>query len=191
MILNNSITLEQQNAMLAAINPNKILNDNKEKMANAIDESMANERASKEPIPLTTEGIFTDNELMVNTSVGIIKVRKMKAIDISIFKLTDSPFYKVIMGDVGDKNSINSIFPEEETIFALIYQFTHSAKEVYQLVKKSKEEYHNMVMETVGFIYEPSDIILLMSEIIKHIGLVNQGKVELSTSHDEDDKKKV
>ena len=59
----------------------------------------------------------------------------MKAIDITIFKLIESPFYKMIMGDVKSESGdevIKELFADEETIYLFVYQFINPAKEIYR-----------------------------------------------------------
>jgi len=189
----SQINLEEQNKILASIDFNKIIDQNIVKIEKAQIESIASDRANKEPIPESTMETFVDNDLIVATSIGNVKIRKLKALDITIFKLTDSPFYKLYMGDVTEdgteKEVFSKIFPDEEVLFQVVYQFTNDIKEVYKLAKQGKEKYYATAIESVGFIYEPADVLLLVNSILNHIGLVNKARV--SFEEPVDDKKKV
>lgn len=182
--------------ILEQLNPDNILIQNKEKSEEAIMASMASERAMREPIPSIVNYAFDEELIEVMTSIGIVKVRKMKAIDTKIFKLMDSPIYQLIMGDIKEEN-IQSLCPNEDIIFALIYQFTHDAREVYNEVKKNKEAFYEKVIEYVGFTYEVNDLALLVNAILQHMGITNNAKINAFASQSEDstdiigDKKKL
>ena len=194
-ILNTTITQEQHDNLLKQINPEKILAESKDKLENAVMEDMANTRAANEPIPSIINEAFIDNDIIVKTSIGNVKIRKLKAIDITIFKMTDSPIYRLLMDDIKEgegKDTFKTIFPEEEVLFSLIYQFTHDVKDIYKLIKKDKEAYHDKAIEEVAFIYEPSDVLLLVNAILAHVGLVNKGRAQFTqTVPTVEDKKKV
>lgn len=194
------MTHQQQSDLLKNLDVAKIIEVNKDKLQNLSMESAANARAEREPIPTTVSEAFTGNDIVVKTSAGNVSIRKMLALDITIFKLTDSPFYKLIMGDLDEnkdepiKDSFKKMFPNEEVIFALIYQFTRPVKEIYRAVKKNKQEYHDMVMETIGGEYENNDILILMNAILQHIGVVNEAKIQFDAVEqisDGEDKKKL
>ena len=75
----------------------------------------ANERAIREPLPSNTVKAFVPDEIIVSISPSVnadgvittrsVKIRKSTALDIYIFKLTGSPIYKLIMGDVEETKS--------------------------------------------------------------------------------------
>jgi hypothetical protein len=183
-------------AFIKDLNPQKIISDKANEILEIQKMSIANERASREPIPgVTAEAFNSDETVIVNTSVGDVKIRKMVIADMTIFKLTDSPFYKLMMGDINVDESddmLKKLFPDEEYLNSLVYQFTTPVKDVYKLVKKSKEEYYETVTEHVGFIYQPTDILNIVDAIIKHIGMVNSSHVEFKSAsgNNQDDKKK-
>jgi hypothetical protein len=189
------ITELQQQAIINQINPDKVIADNQQKIQDVKLEGMANDRAEKEPIPSIVSEAFTDDEITVNTSVGKVKIRKLKALDITIFKLTDSPFYKLMMGDLETKSTTSDaemfklIFPSEELLYQIVYQFTHPIKEVYKRLKNDKAAYYEHVLEEVGMTYEPADLIILVNEVMNHVGIVNKGRIDV-VAPDGDDKKK-
>jgi len=194
--MNPQMTTVEADKILKSINVSQIISDKENDIKEAQIQNLSNERASREPIPNIIEDAFNSDEMIIETSVGEVKIRKMVIADMTIFKLTDSPFYKLMMGDVTeDGNNSNEVFkklfPDEEYLSSLVYQFTNPVKDVYKLIKKSKSEYYDTVTEYVGFVYEPADILLIVNGIIKHIGMVNQAHVEFDTSISSEDKKKL
>ena len=188
-----TITAAEQNNIISKINPEKVIFDNQEKLENVKLESLAYDRAEKEPIPSIVSEAFINNDIIVKTSVGDVKLRKLKALDITIFKLTDSPFYKLMMGDLAiteDTDMFKSIFPDEEVLYNIVYQFTNDIKSVYNLLKKDKNAYHEHVMETIGMQYDPTDLILLVNAVLTHVGIVNKGRIDMVAPESGDDKKK-
>lgn len=189
-----TLTQEEHTKLLSQINPQKILDDSKDKIQNQLYENAAFERAAREPLPSVTNDAFNGDFIYADINNKQIKIRKMYALDITIFKLIDSPFYKLIMGDVtddGDKETVyKRLFNNEEVIFQIVYQFTNDVKEVYRQAKKDKQAFYDIVIEDVGTKYTPSELVSISSEVLKHIGLVNKAKVEFDASVNEDDKKK-
>lgn len=178
--------------ILKDLNPDKIIKDNEEKMTDAIMQSMSNDRASKEPLPGAVNDAFDINdEITVQTSEGDVTIRKMKTIDITIFKLTDSPFYKLIMGDLKENGDVDkdfkATFPDEELMYLLIYQFINPAKDIYRSVKRNKELFKETATEEIGTKFSPADILVLIEAIMKHIGLVNNAKVDFQEAPSEQD----
>jgi len=173
---NPTMTKEQNDALLAQINVAKVYEEMKPKTDAAIIESMANERAAREPLPGVTEFAFTNEPLTVKTSIGKVTIRPMVSYDINIFKLINSPFYQIIMGD--KEESKDGLFADAEESYELIYQFTTPVKEVYKAYKKGKDTFRDIVMEEVAFKYNPADASLLVNEIMKHIFHVNLTRVQ-------------
>lgn len=191
-LIRPQITKEDHDKILKDLNPDKIIKDSEGKLTDAILESMSNDRASREPLPGAVNDAFDiDGNLMVKTSMGEVTIRKMKTIDITIFKLTDSPFYKLIMGDLKEtKNAdddFKTMFPDEELIYLLIYQFTNPAKEIYKMVKRDKEAYKENATLDIGDKFTPADTLLLVEAIMQHIGLVHSAKVEFQAIQPEGD----
>ena len=180
---NPTMTVDEHNKLLLSLNPNKILSENKEKIEAVALQNISNERASREPIPTVMNSFVPDENLVVNISFGEVSIRKMKALDITIFKLTDSPFYKLMMGDISTENGdVKSIFPDEEMIFSLIYQFTNDVMKVYKLVKKDKEQYRDIVLSEVGAKYTTQDLTVMVQEVMTHIAEVNGARIKFVDS---------
>lgn len=182
--------------ILTNMNVNKIIAEAKPRMDNAVMESMANDRAVREPLPGPAEEIFNTEPLAVKLSNNEeVIIRPMVAFDISIFKKINSPFYRILMDDKTEGKQ--SLFADEEESYELVYQFTHSPKEAYQLFKKSVEVYKDKVMEEVAFKYNPADAALLVSKIMEHIFHVYLSKINYKSDESADnsaggmDKKKL
>src|ERR1035437_544477 len=169
------MNVDEADTILKALDRKKIIAGSKDKMDSAIMESMSNERASREPLPGAYVNAFNKEPLVVKTSIGEVTIRNMVLYDINVFRLIDSPFYKIIMGDSVDNK--NALFSTEEEAIELIYQFTHPVKEVYQLFKQGKEVFKDKVMEEVAFKYNPIDAAILVEKIMLHVFDVQMAKV--------------
>ena len=101
------ITTEEYNQLVNAVPVNKIVEDMRPKLEEHILTNMSNERAMREPLPDVTVHAFNKDKIIVKTSAGEVEIRKQKALDISIFKYTNSPFYQLFMGDVKSGTSEN------------------------------------------------------------------------------------
>ena len=190
------INQAEADKIIAAINPEKIIAEHKTDLAEAQMANLANERAMREPLPSDIAEALDMTPIQVKTSVGDVEIRPMKAIDITIFKITDSPLYKIIMGDIGDTpdaSAFKTMFPDEEVLYGVIYQFTHPAKDVYKLVKKDKLAYKEIVIEEIGTAYTPKDMVDLVGAILAHIGMTNNVKAdfEAPASENEGEKKRL
>jgi hypothetical protein len=164
--------------ILSDLDYSKITAEAADKIESAKFESLSNERADREPLPGAYANAFNKEPLVVKTSIGDVTIRNMVLYDINVFRLIDSPFYRIIMGDsallVDNKNSL---FSTEEEAIELIYQFTHPVKEVYKLFKQGKEAFKDKVMEEVAFVYNPIDAALLVEKIMMHVFDVQMAKV--------------
>ena len=154
---------------------------------------MANERAQREPLPAATQyALNGDDEielemLNIETKVTeIVKVRKMRAIDITIFKLIKSPLYSLLMGDVNDVELSNKLKLDEESMYDLVYQFITPPREVYKLAKKDMDAYHNAAIE-LGMKYSVNDVVKVIDAVINYIGLVNSAKAQFDTAPETDE----
>jgi|ERR1035437_38648 hypothetical protein len=175
--------------IIAAMNVEKIISNASPKIEEAQMESMANERATREPLPGAYNNAFTTEPLTVKTSIGDVVIRPMVSYDINIFKLINSPFYSIMMGDTVTASD-NQLFATEEESYEMIFQFTHSPKECYQLFKKGKDAYRDKVMEDVSFVYNPFDAAMLVEKIMSHVFNVNMARVDFTIPESNVDKKK-
>jgi hypothetical protein len=172
--------------ILKALDPSKIISGSQAKIEEAKMASMANERASREPLPGPASKIFNTESLTVKTSIGEVTIRPMVSYDINIFKLINSPFYSILMGDT-IKTEANQLFTTEEESYEMIWQFTHSCKEAYNLFKKGKEAYRDKVMEDISFVYNPADAVMLVEKIMQHIFNVNMARVDFTVPETNND----
>lgn len=182
------MSVAQHDAIIKSIDVDKLVRDNAEKIQDAKMTSMANERAEREPIPTVVDDLFNPEPLVVKTSQGDITIRPMVAYDLNFFKRTNSPFYQAIMGDISGSASL---FPDDEQSYELVYQFTHTPKEVYALHKQGVEKYRDVINETIGFVYTPKDVQLLLESVMRHIFGVDMKKIQFDAGAEETDKKKL
>ena len=171
------MTVEDANKILTSLDPQKILDANKDKIEEAVMESAANERASREPLPGPAGDIFETEPLVVKTSQGDVTIRPMVAYDINCFSKINSPFYRILMGDTKTMKDTNNLFTTEEESYELVYQFTHPCKEIYKLLKQGLDVFKDKVMEEIAFKYNPVDAAKLVEAIMSHIFRVNMARV--------------
>lgn len=179
------MTQADADKVLSAIPINKIIAEAKPKMENAILESMANERAAKEPLPQSAKFVFNREPLIVETSIGKVTIRPMVSYDVNIFQIIDSPIYKMILGDSPETTNANQLFTSQEEAYELIYQFTHPCKDTYNLFKQNKMAFKDKVMEEVAFIYSLDDSTKLLNAIMEHIFNVNIARTSFDVSEEE------
>lgn len=163
--------------ILSKINVSEVIKGATPQIEEAQLASMANERAAREPLPGAYGDVFDTQPIQVHTSVGDVTIRPMVAYDINIFKLINSPFYQIMMGDKVQRSVDNQLFATEEESYEMIFQFTHSPKVCYELFKKGKDAYRDKVMEEVSFVYNPAEAAMLVEKIMEHIFKVNMAKV--------------
>lgn len=186
-----TITQKEYDNMIRSINVQKVINDSGTKIVEVQMKEAAEARAEKEPLPGAYGDFFNNTDLKVTLSFGEVTIRPMVAYDVNVFKLINSPFYRLMMGDEVSSGDQNSLFAGEEEAYELIYQFTHDPKEIYRLFKKGKDIFHDQVMEDIAFKYNPSDAAIMVKEIMNHIFKVNMAKVQFDVSQpEESDKKK-
>lgn len=184
------MTTQDRDKHLKSIDVQKIIEEMKPQMENALHQSLANERAAKEPIPDAVNYAFIGNTMEVDTSVGKIKLRKPVAGDILIFKLSNSLLYKAMMGDIVTNPKENKpLFEDEEFMFQLIYQFTHDGEEVYNQLSTDKDGYYRKVLKETAFKYNADDVGLLTQLILNNVGLAADARVSFDAP-DVDNKKK-
>jgi len=198
-ISNPAIEQQKQDIQALIKNAGVIVEQNKDKIETSLMESAANERAQREPIPSTINYAFVEDGTTVKLKSGKeVKIRSMKALDVNIFKIWDSPFHKLMMGDETEK-SIKSLAINEEIMEIFIYQFTHDVKEIYKAAKKNKDEFMQNAIIDTGVNYNQAEMGDLMMAILEHITLVNQARMNFVTpdsapedpSLSEEDKKKL
>jgi len=194
-ILNEAprMTKEQHDKIIAAMPVDKILKDALPKIETATEESLANERAAREPLPSVSEGIFALEPLDISTSKGKMTIRPMVAYDINIFKMINSPFYQIMMGDLKDEKQMAQLFTTDEEMYSLVYQFTTPPKDIYYLVKeKGLQAFKDKAME-IAFGYNPQDVTNMVSAIILHVFKINLARIQFQSPEPSEggDKKKL
>ena len=78
---------------------------------------------------------------------------------------------------------------EGNYLFDLIYQFTHTAREVFKLASTDIKKYHEEALE-LGFIYDIEDTEKLLSAILGEVKLANDSKIGAKVEESGEDKKK-
>ena len=73
---------------------------------------------------------------------------------------------------------MKALFPDEELLYQVVYQFTHPAKDVYKLIKQGKNKFDEVVIEDIGVTYSPADLLVVVEAVLGHIGMVNSAKCE-------------
>ena len=187
------VTKEQYEALVKQFNSEKLIAENKDKIEDAREKQASYERAEREPLPANTIDAFSNEPLAIKVGDKTINCRKMVAIDITIFKLMDSPFYKLMVGEMQTEDSgsnvIKQLFPDEELLYDIVYQFTNPAKEVYKLAKKGKEALRDTAIDYIVD-YTPNELVSVAEAILRHVGFVNEARVQFEAPNPDDNKKK-
>lgn len=174
--------------------------------------NVANERASREPFPdntaeafdpITPEVEVTNLDLVgkkdkagnpINPIEKII-VRPIVPADLRTFKLTNSPLYQLLVGDIQkEEDAITKFSIEENSLYDLVWQFTHTSREASALAKQGPEAFHDMSFD-LAHKYSADDLLKITQVVIGYIGKANGAKTQFSTPQtqeeiDAGDKKK-
>lgn len=178
------LTKEEYDAIKNAppVEPNAEL---KAKLYDAYIQKLAGERAEREPLPDTVADALLvplpDSIEVTNQDTGAketIKVRNMRTVDITIFKLTKSPLYNLMVDDQ-PTDAINSLKIGEESMFDLVYQFTNDARSAYKLIQSGYEKYHDQSME-LAIKYTAEDMGKVLEYVLASIGQGNSTRSQFA-----------
>lgn len=159
--------------------------------------NIANERASREPFPDSTSEVFdpVNPEIEVfnidkNTN-EIIKVRGIVPADLRTFKLTNSPLYKLIVGELQrEEDAISQFTVDQDTLYDLCYQFMIPSREAAKLAKRGAEAFHEVSFE-LAHKYSSEDLMKICLTVMNFIGKVNNAKAQFSAAPEINEKGEI
>jgi hypothetical protein len=68
-----------------------------------------------------------------------------------------------------DKKELESLKIEDEEMYEMIFQFTHSCKEIRSLLKKGRDAFREAAIEDIADKYSMSDLNILLNGVAKQI----------------------
>jgi len=139
-------------------------------------------RAMADPLPGAAYDAMLAEDIEVETTIGKVNVRPNVAYDWVIFKQINSPVYNLTLESGMPKEIREEVDFKEQQAFELIYQFTHSCKEIRNLLRKgngnieisnNKDEkyavFREEVLNTTADKYSVFDIKPLINAVMQQI----------------------
>jgi hypothetical protein len=139
-----------------------------DKIEAAIVENAATLRVTNDPLPGPMLDAVANQELEVITSKGKIVFRPIVIYDFTLFKKLNSPHYRTML-EANSGVKIEEMNIEDEELYEMIYQFTHSCKEIRTLLKKGRENFRELATEEVGDKYNVQDLGVLLQGVATQI----------------------
>lgn len=126
-------------------------------------------RVVSDPLPGPMLDAVANQELEVMTSQGKVILRPVVIYDFTIFKKLNSPHYRTMIEHANKQISAEEINVEDEELYEMIYQFTHTCKEIRQELKKGREQFREIATEEVADKYSMIDLGVLLNGIAQQI----------------------
>jgi len=139
-----------------------------EKLEASVVESAATQRVVSDPLPGPMLDAVANQELDVMTSKGKVTFRPVVIYDFTIFKKLNSPHYRTML-EANSGVKMEEMNIEDEELYEMIYQFTHSCKEIRAVLKKGREHYRELTTEEVGDKYNIQDLGVLLTGVATQI----------------------
>jgi hypothetical protein len=162
-----------------------------EKLEASVITSAATQRVISDPLPGPMLDAVANTEVEVITSKGKVILRPIVIYDFTIFKKINSPHYRTML----EGNSGGSLDIEDEELYEMIYQFTHTCKEIRTILKKGREYFRDIATEEIADKYNMDDLKVLLDGVAVQVRksfstMVGHGPSEEKSSEDDDIKKK-
>jgi hypothetical protein len=132
-------------------------------------EVMAGDRAAADALPGPLIHIFEDGSI----EAGGQKVRKLFAIDEAIFKIIDSPIYKMMLESAKPKAAQEPVDCSDEDEWMLVLQFITPPIEAYKFAKQGKKAFEEAAIlkaSNMGMIEIKQVIQAIMEQITRAFG---------------------
>lgn len=139
-----------------------------EKMETAIVENAATQRVISDPLPGPMLDAVANPEMDVMTSKGKVTFRPVVVYDFTIFKKINSPHYRTML-ERETGVTVDELNIEDEELYEMVYQFTHSCKEIRALLRKGREIFRETAIEAIGDKYDMADLTILLNGVAAQI----------------------
>ena len=139
-----------------------------EKLEEAIVQQAATSRGVADPLPGPMLDAVVNQELEVVTSKGKVVFRPVVVYDFTIFKKINSPHYRTML-EKDNAEELKTMNIEDEELYEMIYQFTHTCKEIRNELKKGREHFREIATEEIGDKYDINDLNILLQGVATQI----------------------
>lgn len=139
-----------------------------EKLEEAVVSTAATSRVVADPLPGPMLDAVANTELEVMTSKGKVTFRPVVVYDFTIFKKLNSPHYRTML-ERENNAELSAMNIDDEELYEMIYQFTHSCKEIRQVLKQGREQFRELATEEIGDKYDISDLNILLQGVATQI----------------------
>ncbi len=136
----------------------------KEKIEDIVVTSAASKRVVSDPLPGPMLDAVANQECEVKTSKGLVILRPVVMYDFTIFKKINSPHYRTMI-EAENEREIELLDIQDEELYEMIYQFTHSCKETRILLKQSRDIFREAAIEEIAEKYEMGDLKSLLEGV--------------------------
>ena len=126
----------------------------------------ANRRAAATPLPGALSDAFLTDAIHVADGLD---VRRVVASDWSILQWLDSPIYKMILEVQKDEKLRDAVSYTDEEEWEMVWQFTHSPKDVRALKAKGREVFKETCAAEIGDKYKLTETKQAVEAISKQI----------------------
>lgn len=148
----------------------------------------ANRRAAATPLPGALADAFLTDSIQVSDNLF---VRRVVASDWSILQWLDSPIYKMILEVQKDEKIRESVSYTDDEEWEMVWQFTHSPKDVRSLKAKGREVFKETCASDIGDSYSLVVTKKAVEAISKQILASFDTKIGFSSGDEPDSKKKT
>lgn len=165
------------------------------KLEESIVTSAATQRVVSDPLPGPMLDAVANQELEVKTSRGVVTLRPVVVYDFTIFKKLNSPSYRQMIEATNKDFNQAELNIEDEELYEMIWQFTHTCKEMRAELKKGRDQFRELATNVVADIYSMEDLGKLLEGVATQINkafgtMQSHGVIEEKGEADELDKKK-
>ena len=147
----------------------------------------ANRRAAATPLPGPLADAFLTDAIQVSENLF---VRRVVASDWSILQWLDSPIYKMILEIQKDESLREVISYADDEEWEMVWQFTHTPKEVRALKAKGRTVFKETCADEIGDKYSLAITKKAVEAISKQILASFDTKIGFGDSESSDDSKK-
>jgi predicted DNA-binding protein (UPF0278 family) len=140
-----------------------------EKLVDSIVGTVATNRVVSDPLPGPMLNAVANQELEIITSRGKVILRPVVIYDFTIFKKINSPHYRTMLEAANKDIEETDLKIEDEELYEMIFQFTHSCKEIRAILKKGREYFREVATESIADRYSMPDLEILLNGLAKQI----------------------
>ena len=139
------------------------------KLEEAIVSAAATSRVVSDPLPGPMLDAVANQELEIKTSRGVVVLRPVVVYDFTLFKKLNSPHYRTMLEQANSEFKTDELNVEDEELYEMIYQFTHTCKEVRTELKKGREQFREVATAAIADYFNMDDLQVLLEGVATQI----------------------